>query len=243
MASNSDGMSFLDHLEELRWRIFKSLIAIGICAVPCGIFWEKIFNVIMIHPLRFANTATHLIGTNPTEAIVLCIKITITGGIICGSPIVFYQLWRFISPGLYKNEKVFILPVVLASTIFFILGILFSYYLTIPFVLSFLTKFSEGKLEVYYKAGEYLSFLIKLSLAFGIVFELPVLSYVLTKTGLLTPQFLIKNIRYATVIIFIIAAFLTPPDIVSQLFLALPLILLYGISILVSFVVREKKSD
>jgi sec-independent protein translocase protein TatC len=236
-------MSFLDHLEELRWRIFKSIFAIGICAVPCGIFWEKIFNLIMIDPLRFTNTSTHLIGTNPTEAIVLCIKITVMGGIICGSPVVFYQLWRFVSPGLYKNEKIFILPVVFASTIFFILGILFSYYLTIPFVLNFLTKFSEGKLESYYKASEYLSFLIKLSLAFGIVFELPVISYVLTKVGLLTPDFLINNIRYATVIIFIIAAFLTPPDIVSQLFLAIPLIVLYGISILVSFVVREKKSD
>ena len=123
------------------------------------------------------------------------------------------------------------------------MGILFSYFLTIPFVISFLSKFSEGRLESYYKATEYLGFLIKLGLAFGIVFELPVLSYVLTKVGLLTPKFLIKNIRFAAVIIFILAAFLTPPDVVSQLFLAVPLVVLYAISILVSFLVREKKSD
>jgi len=233
-------MSFLDHLEELRWRIFKCLIAVGVCAIPCGVFWKRIFDVVMIYPLRLADPAPRLIYTGPAEAIILSIKIAITGGVIFAAPAVFYQIWRFISPGLYKKEKVIILPVVFASTLFFLMGIAFS-YLTVPFVISFLTRFAAGKLDALYRSQEYLGFLIKLAMAFGVVFELPVLSYVFTKLGFLTPKVLIAKIRYAIVIIFIMAAVLTPPDIVSQMFLALPLLVLYGISILVSFFVMERK--
>ncbi len=240
--SNRDEMSFLDHLEELRWRIFKCMIAIGIFAVPCGVFWKKIFDVVMIYPLRLSDPAPRLIYTSPAEAIILSIKIAIAGGVICAAPVLFFQMWRFISPGLYKKEKIFILPLVFASTFFFLFGIGFS-YLTVPFVISFLTRFAAGKLDALYRSQEYLGFLIKLALAFGIVFELPVLSYVFTKLGFLTPGILIAKIRYAIVVIFIMAAFLTPPDIVSQMFLAVPLLVLYGISIIVSYCVMEKKSD
>ncbi len=242
MAKSTNELSFLSHLEELRWRIIKCFIAVIICAIPCGIYWKKIFDVIMIIPLRLANPTPRLIYTNPTEAIILSIKIAIVCGIILAAPIVFYQIWRFISPGLYKNEKVLVLPLVFASTIFFLLGISFS-YVSVPFVISFLAKFAEGKMDAFYKAQEYLGFLIKLGLAFGIVFELPVLSFILTKAGLIGPSFLIKNFKYALVLIFVIAALLTPPDIISQMLLAVPLLVLYGISILVSFFVREKKSD
>lgn len=240
--TNPDEMSFLDHLEELRWRIFKCLIAVGIFAVPCGVFWKRIFDVVMIYPLRLADPVPQLIYTSPAEVIILSIKIAVASGVICGAPVVFYQIWRFVSPGLYKNEKVIILPVVIASTLFFLLGIGFS-YITIPFVISFLTRFAAGKLDALYRSQEYLGFLIKLALAFGIVFELPVLSFVLTKLGFLTPKILISKIKYAIVVIFIMAALLTPPDVVSQLFLAVPLLVLYGVSILVSFIVMERKSD
>lgn len=244
LAEAKEEMSFLDHLEELRWRVIKSLVAIAALAIPCGIFWKPIFDIIMIYPLRLSNPAPHLIYTGPAEAVVLTIKIAVAGGVICASPIIFYQLWRFISPGLYKKEKVVILPVVFASTLFFLLGVVFS-YMSVPFVIKFLSQFAQGKLDAYYRANEYLGFLLKLVLAFGCVFELPVLSFTLTKIGVLTPGFLVKNLRYAVVVIFIVAALLTPPDIISQLFLALPLLVLYGISILVSFVVmkRERKSD
>jgi sec-independent protein translocase protein TatC len=196
----------------------------------------------MIIPLRYANPTPRLIYTNPTEAIILSIKIAIVCGIILAIPVVFYQIWRFVSPGLYKNEKVLVLPLVIASTIFFLLGVSFS-YVTVPFVISFLARFAEGKMDAFYKAQEYLGFLIKLGLAFGIVFELPVVSYILTRAGLIGPSFLIKNFKYALIMIFILAALLTPPDIISQMLLAAPLLLLYGVSILVSFFVREKKSD
>jgi sec-independent protein translocase protein TatC len=196
----------------------------------------------MIIPLRYANPTPRLIYTNPTEAIILSIKIAIVCGIILAIPVVFYQIWRFVSPGLYKNEKVLVLPLVIASTIFFLLGVSFS-YVTVPFVISFLARFAEGKMDAFYKAQEYLGFLIKLGLAFGIVFELPVVSYILTRAGLIGPSFLIKNFKYALIMIFVLAALLTPPDIISQMLLAAPLLLLYGVSILVSFFVREKKSD
>lgn len=242
MASDNDELSFLSHLEELRWRIIKSFIAVIICAIPCGIYWKKIFDVIMIIPLRLANPTPRLIYTNPTEAIILSIKIAIVCGIILSAPIIFYQIWRFVSPGLYKNEKVIVLPLVFASTIFFLLGVTFS-YVSVPFVISFLARFAEGKMDAFYKAQEYLGFLIKLGLAFGIVFELPVVSFILTKAGLIGPSFLIKNFKYALVFIFVLAALLTPPDIISQMLLAAPLLILYGVSILVSFFVRGKKSD
>lgn len=241
MTEEKQELSFLDHLEELRWRIFKSIIAIVAFALPCGFFWKNIFDVVMLYPLRLADPAPRLIITSPAEAVVLTIKIAVTGGIIFASPVIFYQFWRFISPGLYKNERVLIIPVVVASTLFFLFGISFS-YLSVPYVISFLTRFASDKLEAMYRTQEYLGFLIKLGLAFGVVFELPVLSFVLTKAGILTPKFLIRNIRYAIVIVFVLAAVLTPPDIVSQMFLAVPLIVLYCISIIVSFCVVEKKS-
>jgi sec-independent protein translocase protein TatC len=242
MADEKGEMSFLDHLEELRWRLIKSVIAIVVCAVPVGIFWQTVLDVLMIHPLRLANPRPRLIFTAPAEAVLLSIKIAVFGGIILAAPIVFYQAWRFIAPGLYKHEKVIILPTVAASTIAFLAGITFSYYV-IPYVVKFLAQFGSGRMDAMFRTQEYLGFLIKLMLAFGIVFELPIISFVLTKIGVLTPRFLIDNIRYAMVVIFILAAVLTPPDVVSQAFLAAPLCVLYGISILVSWIVARKQND
>lgn len=193
----------------------------------------------MIYPLRFADPKPRLIYTAPQEAILLSIKIAIFGGVIIGIPVVFYQLWRFVAPGLYKKEKVVVLPTVIASSVSFFLGVSFSYFM-VPYIILFLSKFGAGQMDAMYKINEYLSFLIKLSLAFGLVFELPIISFVLTKLGLLTPGLLLSKFRYALVIIFIVAAVLTPPDVVSQLFLAAPLLLLYLISVLVSYLVMER---
>jgi sec-independent protein translocase protein TatC len=242
MAGSKGEMGFLDHLEELRWRIVKSLLAIVVFAVPCGIYWRYIFNFIMVYPLRFAKPAPHIIYTNPTETVVLSIKIAIAGGIVCASPVVFYQLWRFMSPGLYKNEKVVILPTVFASTFFFLLGISFCYFV-LPYILNFLTNYAGAQMEAMYKVQDYMDFFLKLAISFGIVFELPVLSFVLTKFGIITPSFLTKYYRYAIVIIFIVAAILTPPDVLSQLVMATPLLVLYGISILVSYAAQGKKKS
>ncbi|MBN2599820.1 MAG: twin-arginine translocase subunit TatC [Candidatus Thermoplasmatota archaeon] len=235
-------MSFLDHLEELRWRIIKAASAIIICAIPCGIYWKKLFDWIMIYPLRLSKDGPRLIYTNPTEAFVLSIKIAIYGGIIFSVPVVFYQIWRFVSPGLYKKEKVVILPVVFVSSGCFLAGVGFT-YLVVPYLLSFLSAYPGGRLDAMFKASEYLGFLLKLALAFGIVFEMPVVSFILTKLDIITYKVLLKYIRYAIVVIFIIAAILTPPDVLSQTLMAVPLLILYGVSILVSYFAGKKKRD
>jgi sec-independent protein translocase protein TatC len=232
-------MSFLDHLEELRWRIVKGLLAVAIAAIPCGIFWRRIFEAVMVYPLRFAEPRPRLIYTAPAEAVILSIKIAVFGGLILGAPVIFYQMWRFVAPGLYKNEKSIVVPSAIASTLSFLAGVGFS-YMTVPHVLRFLAGFGAGVMDPMFRTSEYLGFLIKITLAFGLVFELPVISFVLTRIGVLTPGFLVKNLRYAVVLVFILAALLTPPDIISQMFLAAPLLILYGISILVSYVVKRR---
>jgi sec-independent protein translocase protein TatC len=242
MTKDHEEMPFLEHLEELRWRIIKSLVAIALCAIPCGIFWEKIFDVVMIYPLRHADPQPRLIVTSPPEAILLSLKIAIAGGLILSTPVLFYQIWRFVAPGLYKHERFLIMPLVVTSVVSFLLGVGFS-YLVLPYVINFLAGFGAGRMDALFKTNEYLGFLLRIILAFGLVFELPVVSFVLTKLGIITPRFLISKFRWALVIIFIVAAVLTPPDIVSQMFLAAPLLVLYGISILVSFIVAGKRKE
>lgn len=241
-ASAREGMNFLDHLEELRSRLIKSIFAIAICAIPCFIYWQKIFSVLMVYPLRFTNPRPHLIFTAPAEAVMLSMKIAVVGGIVVSMPFVFYQLWAFVSPGLLGKEKKMVLPIVISSSVSFFAGLTFAYFI-IPFMIKVLASFGGGILEPYFKATEYISFLIKMGLACGIIFELPVVSWVLTKIGLITPKFLVSKVRHAIVVIFIVAAVLTPPDVLSQFFLAIPLLAIYGISILVSFFAQERRHE
>jgi sec-independent protein translocase protein TatC len=238
VKKNPADMQFFDHLEELRWRVIKSAIAIALFAIPCGIYWKEILDIVMIYPLREIEPKPKLIFTAPAEIVMLSFQIAISGGLIAAAPVVFFQLWRFVSPGLYKNERRMILPVVVFSTLFFLLGILFCYF-TFPLLMKFLVTYAGNRIDPMFKINDYFGFLLKLSLSFGIVFELPVVSFVLARVGVLTAGFLIKHFRYAVIIIFIVAAILTPPDVVSQCILAAPLLLLYGLSILVAAVVTR----
>jgi len=241
MSSNDTEIPFLEHLEQLRWRLIKSIAAVVVLAIPCGILWQRIFDIVMIYPLRFADPKPRLIVTSPVEAVMLSLKIAVAGGIVLAAPVIFYQLWRFVAPGLYKHEKNLILPSVFFSTVFFLAGVGFC-YLMLPYLLRFLAAFSGGRMDAYYRTNEYLAFLLQLCLAFGVVFELPVISYVLTKLDIITPGFLVRNFKYALVIAFIAAAVLTPPDVLSQLLMAAPLTLLYALSILVSHMVARRKA-
>ena len=242
MSGDQSEMSFLDHLEELRWRLIKSALAVAVFAVPCGVYWQKILDLVMIYPLRHTSPTPKLIYTNPSESVILSVKIAVAGGIIAASPVIFFQLWRFISPGLYRNEKRVILPAAIFSTLFFLGGISFSYY-TFPFLLKFLTAYAGNHLDPMFKVGEYFGFLLKISISFGAVFELPVISFVLARMGILTARFMLKQFRYALVIIFIVAAILTPPDVISQMMLAGPLLVLYGISVIVAAVAARSKTE
>lgn len=238
----SDKQSFWSHLDELRGRLIFSIISIVILAIPGGYFWEQIFDVLMVWPLRFAENKPDIITTAPTEAFLLSIKIAVATGIVAASPIIFYQMWCFVAPGLFPNEKKVILPAAIFSTIAFGVGIVFCYYL-LPYLLKILTDVGSGRLKAMYTSSNYLGFFLKLMIAFGCIFELPVVSFVLTKLTVITPKFLVSKLRYAIVAAFILAAVLTPPDVVSQTMLALPLLLLYGISILISYMARPKKES
>ncbi|MDD5674916.1 MAG: twin-arginine translocase subunit TatC [Chitinivibrionales bacterium] len=239
-AEESGGMGFLEHLEELRWRLIKGLIAVFVCAVPCGYFWRAIFNFVIMYPLSTSDPKPHLIFSAPTAAVVLSVQIALIGGLIIASPIVFYQLWKFVAPGLYPGEKKLILPLVIFTTFSFLAGMGFS-YLILPIFLKFLMGFGAGALEPYFRADEYMSFLFKIVFAFGLIFEMPVVSFVLAHAGIISHKVLLKYVRLAILIIFIVAAILTPtPDAFSMILMAMPLLALYGISIIVAYYAGKK---
>lgn len=234
---NEKVMPFLDHLEELRQRLLKCIFSIMIFSVISYFFSKQIMKILLLPYPK----AEKLIFLAPTEGFITYIKISVFVGILFSLPVIFYQLWKFIAPGLYKKERKYFPTIVFFSTFFFLTGALFCYFIIIPFGLNFLLGFGTGQLEPNIQIKEYLKFVTLLIMVFGIIFELPLLSYFLTKMGLVTPEFMKSKRRYGIVTIFILAALLTPPDIVTQVFLALPLILLYEVSIWVSRAVISKE--
>ena len=162
------------------------------------------------------------------------LNLSLIGGAILALPIIFYQMWVFIAPGLLGKERSYILRIVGLSVLCFLAGAALAYQVVVPIALRFMIKMAAPGIDPFFDIRNYIGFVVRLLIAFGVVFELPVLSYFLTKIGLMTPKFLSKNRRYAIVLIFILGALLTPPDVFSQLLMAAPLILLYEISILTS---------
>jgi sec-independent protein translocase protein TatC len=223
-------MSFLEHLEELRWRLLKSLAAVVAFSIVAYIFSEHLLNIIT----RPVPSDVQLIFTTPTGAFLVSIKVAIVFGIIASLPVIFYQAWQFIFPGLLETEAKLASVVIVSATICFLLGSAFAYFVILPLGLRFLFSFQTSYLVPMPDISSYVGFAGRLFIAFGAVFELPLLSFILSKMGLLTPDFLRKWRRYAIVIIFIAAAILTPPDIITQIMLAVPLILLYEVSIWIS---------
>jgi len=230
-------MTLTDHLEELRWTLIRCGVAVILCAIPCGIFWGRIFDLAAAYPLKLSEPV-QIIYTTPAEAIMLSIKIALVGGLLLASPFIFLQMWKFISPALYKNEKAVILPAAFASTFCFLAGVAFSYFL-LPMMLKFLTGFGAGRLDPLFKADEYLGFIMRICLAFGAAFQLPVAAFALAKMGVIDHRFLLRYARHSVVGIFILAAILTPPDVLSQALLAAPLLALYAISILICYFSRR----
>ena len=237
---NEKVMPFLDHLEELRRRLLKAIASVFILSIG-SYFFSKQLMAILLRPNPDKGKLP--IFLSPTEGFMIYIKISIFAGVILSLPVIFYQLWKFVSPGLYKKERKYTLLIVVFSTLFFLIGALFCYFVVIPYGLNFLLGFGSGQIEPNIQIKEYLKFVTLLILVFGIIFELPLLSFFLTKLGILTPEFLRTKRRYGIVTIFIAAAVLTPTtDIVSQLLLAVPLMILYEISIWVSKFASSKES-
>ncbi len=238
-------MPFLDHLEELRWRLVKSIVAVVATSVGVYFFSEFILNLLIApynDALRHLNKpeSQKLIFLSPTGGFMIRIKLSVFAGFLVALPVVFYQFWRFVVPGLLDKEKKYVPVVVFFSTLCFLVGALFCYFVVLRFGLRFLLSFETADLIATISVNEYLQFITMLILVFGIIFELPILSFFLTKIGLVTPPFLRHYRRHGIVTMVVISAVITPPDIFTQLLLAGPLVLLYEISIWVSHLALKK---
>lgn len=232
-------MTFIEHLEELRWRIIYSLIGIIIGTIVSWIFIDFLVEEILLRPARISGVS--LQNLKPFGQIFLYFQIALITGLIISIPNVFYQFWKFISPALRKNERKYILAIVIFTTICFLAGIAFAYFVMLPLALSFAVQFGTQTIKNEFAVDEYMSIIISVMLAAGLVFELPMLSFFLSKLGILKPSFMRKYRKHSIVIIMIAAAILTPgTDPVSQVILAVPLVLLYEISILVSKFSQKK---
>jgi sec-independent protein translocase protein TatC len=230
-------MPFLGHLEELRWRLLKAVAAVIVCSITAFVFSDRIMRFVAA-PL--GKIKLHV--TEVTGSFSAYLKVALIVGLIASAPIVFYQLWAFVSPGLYRNEKSRVLPLVVISTALFLLGAAFCWWLVLPIALQFLIGFSGDLLSPIITVGSYISFAGMLVLAFGLGFELPVIAYFLGRIGLISSHFLSRGRRYAIVIILIVAGVLTPtPDIATQLLLAVPLYILYEISIVIVRLTGKKE--
>ena len=239
-------MPFLDHLEELRWRILWALIAIVIGSI-IGFILVLRFGVldILINPFyEVMGEEERLVFLAPTEPFFLILRVGILGGIVLVSPIIIYQIWAFLSPALERQEKKAIIPALYLGVLLFSAGVWMSYAVALPVTLRFLLFFGEGYFDQMLQAGPYLGFVTKLLLAFGILFELPVVIMILSALGLVTPAFLRAKRRHAIVIITVLASFLSPGDVVTvTAMMMLPLILLYEFSILLSVVITRKRQS
>lgn len=235
MAEEKKDMGFLDHLEELRGRIIKSLFSIIVFSIVAYVFSERLLEFI-------TGPIPEVYFMAPTEAFSTRIKISLIAGIIISVPVIFYHVWRFIAPGLFQKEIKMLLPFVLASTIFFLIGAVFCFFLVLPLSIKFLLGFGTEKLKPMIQIKDYVSFVSYLILAFGAVFELPVVSYFLGKIGMITANTLRKGRRYAIAAILVLAAVITPPDVFSQMMLAGPLYFLYEVSIIVVKITGKKRA-
>jgi sec-independent protein translocase protein TatC len=248
LDEHSDGaggrMSFLDHLDELRKRLIAAVSAIFIGFLVAFAFIGPIFDFIMRPLQEILPEDGELVYTEPTEAFFLYIKIAALVGLILAIPVVLLQLWRFVAPGLYGHEKKFAIPFVAMSTLFFVGGCLFSHYLLFPIAWRFLASFSSDYMTFMPRIEPAFSLYVRLMLACGVVFQMPTLVFFLARVGAVTAGFLIRNTKYAILIIFVVAAVLTPTgDPATLTLMAAPMIVLYGLSIVIAWLVAPRKKD
>jgi sec-independent protein translocase protein TatC len=234
---------FMSHLEELRKRLIACAIAVGVGFVLCYFFSETLFRILVLPLKEVMPQGERLIFTNLPEMFLTYLKVAFIAGIMLTAPFLFYQLWMFIAPGLYQREKKLVFPFVIFSTILFVGGSLFGYFVVFPFGFKFFMGFSNEYVQALPSVKQYFSFSTKLLFAFGVIFELPVVMFFLSKMGVVTPELLRKKRKYAILLAFVVAAILTPPDVLTQIFMALPLVVLYEISIFVAKIAQKKKVE
>ena len=242
--SEDHKMSLTEHLVELRKRLTRSLAAIGIGFGVCYYYKDFIFDIITRPLTRVLPKNSYLIYTGLTEAFFTYMKVAFFAALIITCPYILYQIWKFIAPGLLPKEKKYVVPFVISSTSLFIGGVLFGYFVALPPAFEFFVSFNNKYLQAMLSFKDYLSLFVTFLLGFGVSFELPIFIFFLTKLGIVNAKMLSNQRRYAILIIFIVAAILTPsPDALSQILMAIPLMFLYEISIFVSRFAGKKETD
>jgi sec-independent protein translocase protein TatC len=233
--TQEEKLPLTSHLEELRTRLIRSLIAIAVAFAIAYNFKEKLFEILTRPLIKALPQNSFLIYTGLPEAFFNYLKISFFAALILASPYLLFQIWKFVSPGLYSSEKKHVAPFVISATLLFVGGVLFGYYIVLPPAFKFFVEYSTDFLKPMFSLKEYLSLSTKLLLAFGVVFEIPVFIYFLSRIGLVNAKMLAAKRKYAILIIFIVAAILTPtPDAFTQCLMAVPMMILYEIGIFVS---------
>jgi sec-independent protein translocase protein TatC len=233
-------MTIIDHLEDLRRALVHSLLAALLAAILCW-FWSKPLLDLLIKPILSAAEGIYFHA--PIEAFMTRLKIAAVCGIFVVMPFIFYKIYGFILPGLYERERRVVTPLLISSTALFYLGVVFAYVIVIPKVVAFMLSFGTETMQPLIGIGAYFAFVARLCLAFGAVFQLPLVILFLSIIGLVNPRMLLRTWRYAVLLIVIFAAVLTPPDIFSQLAMALPVVLLYLSSVLVAMLVTRRRRE
>jgi sec-independent protein translocase protein TatC len=237
-------MSFLEHLDELRKRLVNSAIAIGVCILVSFTFIQRIYSFMMAPTMKVLPPGSKLIYTEPGEAFTLYITLSMIIGVIMASPFILYQVWLFIAPGLYQNEKRLAIPFVLLSTAGVVGGAVFNHYIMFPWMMQFFAGFNTQDLLFMPKLDSVFSLYTKFLLAMSAVFQMPTLVYFLAKMKLITARFLVAQFKYAILIIFILSAVITPTgDPVTQTVFAAPMIGLYLLGIVIAWIVGPKRSQ
>jgi sec-independent protein translocase protein TatC len=238
-------MTLAEHLEELRWCILKSILAVVVVSGVSYFFANAIFAFV-VAPLRQSlQPGQNLIGTGVTEAFFVEIKVALAAGVLFASPVIFYQIWRFIAPGLSGREKRLVLPFVFCATFFFVSGAFFCYRFVLPVAFKyFIEQYQSMGVSPAIRIGEYFTFFFRMVLAFSATFELPVFTFFLVRVGIWDYRFMLRSFRYALVVIFVVAAMLTPtPDVINQSLLAVPMVLLYVLSIGIAYIWRRPEMN
>jgi len=241
--AEDEKLPFTGHLDELRKRLISCFLAVGIGFVLSYGFKELLFEILMLPLINVMPPGEKLIFTGLPEAFFTYLKVALLSGLMLSAPIILYQFWMFVAPGLYDKERRLLFPIVILSTFFFLGGAFFGYFIVFPWGFKFFLSFASDMIRPLPSMKEYLSFSAKLLLAFGVVFEMPLVITFLAKLGLVSVDFLRKHRKYALLLFFVGAAILTPPDVVTQVMMAGPLMLLYEISIRGARIFQKKSSS
>ncbi len=237
------GMTLMGHLGELRTRLVRAFIAVGLCFVLCYSFAERLFAELCKPLIAALPEGSKLIFTALPEAFFVYLQVGLVAAVFLASPYLFYQIWAFIAPGLYDEEKKYMVPMATISALFFFTGASFCFFVVFPYAFTFFVGFASEDIAAMPSLSEYLGFSLKLLMAFGLIFEMPLFTFFLSRMGLVTAARMRSVRRYAVLCIFIIAAILTPPDVISQFLMAMPMMLLYELSIGVAVIFGRKKKE